>query len=107
MLADRVEQPTGTPDTPDVRMLPAYDNYLVGYRTREVSVPALRRVGVWPGGGIIRPTVIADGLVVGTWTRGSGSRSVQVDTFEPGPPEIEEGIEREKEAVARFLRAAE
>ncbi|MEV0748904.1 winged helix DNA-binding domain-containing protein [Streptomyces sp. NPDC050273] len=107
MLADRVEQPTGTPDTPDVRMLPAYDNYLVGYRTREVSVPALRRAGVWPGGGIIRPTVIADGLVVGTWTRGSGSRSVQVDTFEPGPPEIEEGIEREKEAVARFLRAAE
>ncbi|MFD0212094.1 winged helix DNA-binding domain-containing protein [Streptomyces hirsutus] len=104
MLAGRVEEPTGTPDTPDVRMLPAYDNYLVGYRTREASVPPLHQASVWPGGGIIRSTVIADGLAVATWTRGSGSRSIQVDAFEPVPPQIEQGIDMEEEAVVRFLQ---
>ena len=104
MLAGRVKELPGSSDTPDVRMLPAYDNYLIGYRTREVSVPALHQARVWPGGGLIRPTVIADGLAVATWTRGSGARSVQVDAFEPVPPQIEQGIDMEKEAVVGFLR---
>ncbi|MFI1015836.1 winged helix DNA-binding domain-containing protein [Streptomyces sp. NPDC020965] len=104
MLAGRVEPPMGTPDAPDVRMLPAYDNYLVGYRTREASVPALHQASVWPGGGTIRPTVIADGLAIATWTCGSGSRSIQVDAFEPVPHQIEQGINMEKEAVVLFLQ---
>ncbi|GAA3315887.1 hypothetical protein GCM10020219_033330 [Nonomuraea dietziae] len=104
MLAGRVKELPGSSDTPDVRMLPAYDNYLIGYRTREVSVPALHQARVWPGGGLIRPTVIADGLAIATWTRGSGSRSIQVDAFEPVRPQIERGIDMEKEAVVGFLR---
>ncbi|MFF1870485.1 winged helix DNA-binding domain-containing protein [Kitasatospora herbaricolor] len=40
-----------SPGTLDVRMLPAYDNYLVGYRGRELSVPAAHHGRVWPGGG--------------------------------------------------------
>lgn len=72
---------------PDVRLLPAYDNYLLGYRTRENSVPAAYQARVWPGGGVIRPTVIADGLAIGTWARKSGS--VQVDAFEPPSPRIQ------------------
>ncbi|MGW6690391.1 winged helix DNA-binding domain-containing protein [Streptomyces sp. NPDC054961] len=104
MLAGRVKELAGPSDTPDVRMLPAYDNYLIGYRTREVSVPALHQARVWPGGGLIRPTVTADGLAIATWTRGSGSRSIQVDAFEPVPPQIEQGIDMEKEAVVGFLR---
>ncbi|MEW2079208.1 winged helix DNA-binding domain-containing protein [Streptomyces sp. NPDC013433] len=104
MLAGRVKELPGSSDTPDVRMLPAYDNYLIGYRTREVSVPALHQAHVWPGGGLIRPTVIADGLAIATWTRGSGARSIQVDAFEPVPPQIEQGIDMEKEAVVGFLR---
>src|SRR5260221_11302608 len=96
MPAGRVEEPTGPSDTPDVRMLPAYDNYLVGYRTREASVPALHQARVWPGGGLIRPTVIADGLAIATWTRTSGARSIHVDAFEPVPPQIELGIDTSK-----------
>ncbi|GAA4601914.1 hypothetical protein GCM10023195_05340 [Actinoallomurus liliacearum] len=104
MLAGRVEEPTGPSDTPDVRMLPAYDNYLVGYRTRDISVPALHQAGVWPGGGIIRPTVIADGLAIATWTRGSGARCIQVNAFGSVPPQIELGIDLEKASVVRFLQ---
>jgi len=88
--------------TPDVRMLPAYDNYLAGYRTREVSVPAAHQARVWPGGGIIRPTVIVDGLAIATWTRRDGGRSVTVDTFEPLSPQVRPGVDAEISEVSRF-----
>lgn len=104
MLAGQASEPASPSGTPDVRMLPAYDNYLVGYRTREVSVPALHQARVRPGGGVIRPTVIADGLAVATWTRTSGGRSIQVDAFEPVPPRTESGIDEEKRSVIRFLQ---
>ncbi|MCH0542029.1 AlkZ family DNA glycosylase [Streptomyces sp. MUM 203J] len=104
MLAGRVEELPGPSETPDVRMLPAYDNYLIGYRTRELSVPALHQARVWPGGGLIQPTVIADGLAIATWNRGSGSHSIRVNAFEPVPPQIEQGIDMEKKAVVGFLR---
>lgn len=105
-LAGRTAEPAGTSGAADVRLLPAYDNYLVGYRTRELSVPAAYQAQVWPGGGIIRPTVIVDGLAVGTWSRGSGARSVQVRAFEPVPPQLEQGVERERASVIHFLQPA-
>ncbi|MEU1408008.1 winged helix DNA-binding domain-containing protein [Streptomyces sp. NPDC005728] len=104
MIAGRMQELPGPSATPDVRMLPAYDNYLVGYRTREVSVPAPHQARVWPGGGLIRPTVIADGLAIATWSRGSGARSIKVDAFEPVPPQIQREVDVEKDAVVRFLR---
>jgi hypothetical protein len=103
-LAGRVGKPASTSGTPDVRMLPAYDNYLVGYRSRELSVPALHHARVWPGGGLIRPTVITDGLAIATWSRGSGARSIKVDAFEPVPLQIQREVDMEKDAVVRFLR---
>ncbi|MEU1710856.1 winged helix DNA-binding domain-containing protein [Streptomyces sp. NPDC005706] len=104
MITGRPQELPCPSDTPDVRMLPAYDNYLVGYRTREVSVPAAHQARVWPGGGIIRPTVIADGLAIATWSRGSGARSVNVDAFDPVPPQIQREVDMEKDAVFRFLK---
>lgn len=104
MLAGQAKELPASSGTPDVRMLPAYDNYLTGYRTREVSVPALHQTRVRPGGGLVRPTVIADGLAIATWTRGPGSRSVQVAAFDPVPAGIEQGIDMEKEAIVGFLR---
>ena len=103
MLSGRVPE-TGEPATPDVRLLPAYDNYLIGYRTRENSVPALHQSRVWPGGGLIRPTVIADGLAIGTWTRRSDGRSVQVDAFEHLPPPVQREVDAETIAVVGFVR---
>lgn len=97
-----VDGAEGTSGAPDVRMLPAYDNYLLGYRTREASVPLSHQARVWPGGGLIRPTVIADGLAVATWTR-SGARSIQIDEFEPLPPRLQPGMSAEMAAVANFL----
>jgi hypothetical protein len=106
--ADSIPEPQPDPEPqserPDVRLLPAYDNYLVGYRTRELSVPAAYQNRVWPGGGVIRPTAIADGLAIGTWTRRDAGRLVQVDAFEPLSPPVQALVDAEAEAVTRFLR---
>ena len=73
-------------DSPDVRLLPAYDGYLLGYRNRDLSVPIPYQRQVWPGGGLIRPVVLADGLAVGTW---AGRKAIKVEPFEPLPPRIQ------------------
>jgi len=48
-----------------VRLLPVFDNYLVGYRERDLLIDAADRPHVYAGG-IIRPTVLLDGRVIGT-----------------------------------------
>ncbi|MFE0600722.1 winged helix DNA-binding domain-containing protein [Streptomyces sp. NPDC058892] len=93
------------PGEPDVRLLPAYDNYLVGYRSRDLSVPAEHERRVWPGGGQIRATVVVDGLAVGTWSGGRRGAPVTVEPFpgsEPPSPAVAAGIARESADIARF-----
>ncbi|MET9514325.1 winged helix DNA-binding domain-containing protein [Streptomyces sp. NPDC002994] len=101
--------PAGAGGEPDVRLLPAYDNYLVGYRSRELSVPTEHERRVWPGGGQIRPTVMVDGRAVGTWSGGRRGQGLTVDPF-PGtaPPAaaVATGIARESADVARFYGAS-
>jgi hypothetical protein len=101
--AELGREPSGGPD---VRLLPAYDNYLVGYRSRALAVAAEFERQVWPGGGQIRPTVTVDGQVVGTWSRRDGGRSVQVSLFGDVPPAVAAGIAAESADVSRFLRPA-
>ncbi|GAA2724589.1 winged helix DNA-binding domain-containing protein [Actinocorallia aurantiaca] len=67
--------PTPAPAASFVRLLPAYDEYLLGWTTR--PVPASRHRDVHPGGGVLRPTVIADGRIVGVWPGG------RIDLWEP------------------------
>jgi hypothetical protein len=104
VLAELMEELPDSPGTLDVRMLPAYDNYLVGYRTRELSVPAAHLGRVWPGGGVIRPTVVADGLSIGTWARRDAGRVVQVDAFAPLSSQVQALVDAEASAVTRFLQ---
>ncbi|MER7821149.1 winged helix DNA-binding domain-containing protein [Streptomyces sp. NPDC096097] len=98
-------EPSPTPGEPDVRLLPAYDNYLVGYRNRDLSVPAAHERRVWPGGGQIRATVLVDGLAVGTWSGGRRGAPVAVEPFpgaEPHTPAVAAGIARESADIRRF-----
>ncbi|RII13112.1 hypothetical protein DSC45_25000 [Streptomyces sp. YIM 130001] len=94
----------GAPE-PDVRLLPAFDNYLLAYGSRELSVPAADERRVWPGGGMIRPTVMVDGRAVGTWSGGRGGVEPRVEPFpgsEPFTAGVVAGIARESADVARF-----
>ena len=96
--ADRLEGPV--PDPPLVRLLPAFDTYLLGYRGRELAVPAEHARRVWPGGGIVHPTVVANGRAVATWRirRRGGRADVEIEPFTRGPAAGAEAAD-----VIRFL----
>ncbi|MFF5207434.1 winged helix DNA-binding domain-containing protein [Streptosporangium sp. NPDC000396] len=79
-----------------VRLLPAFDEYLLGWRTRSGVLADAHARSVHPGGGILRPTVLVDGLIRGTWSL-NGPR-LTVSPFEEEIPAGEEA-----EDVRRFL----
>lgn len=86
----------------DVRLLPGFDGLLVAYRSRAWTVPATGERQVWPGGGMIRATVLVDGQVRATWTR---NRATVVTRPLPGCPDPtdEPGLPAEAADVQRFL----
>ncbi len=82
-----------------VRLAPAFDEYLLGWKSRDPILPAEHTRAVFPGGGILRPVVIADGVIRGVWSR--KGEEVTVTPFaplEPGP------LAAEIDDVRRFLR---
>lgn len=95
---------------PGLRLLAAFDNYLVGYRDRDATIDPDHRGSVYAHG-VVRPTVLVDGRVAGTWrlgreaprTAGDGSATVAVRMFRsPTRGQIAD-IEREVADVGRFL----
>ena len=82
-----VDEIAATPPTDAVRLLPAFDQYVLGPGTADAQVLAAgRRSDVSRAAGWIAPVVVAGGRVVGTWeTRG---RQLEVSLFaeEQRPP---------------------
>jgi hypothetical protein len=95
--------PDPPPEPPRLRLLPAFDTYLLGYRTRDLAVPAEHARSVWPGGGIVRPTVVENGLATGTWRqrRRGACVTIEVDPF--GAPPDPRRLAEELDDVGRFL----
>jgi hypothetical protein len=90
----------------DVRLLPAFDTYLLGYRRRDLAVPQLLLRRLQRGGGWIHPAVAVNGRAVGAWSlRKSGSRGGQltIERFAPMSPVVRAGVAMEVEDVGRFL----
>lgn len=89
-----------------VHLLPAFDEYLIGYRDRSpvVADDQLRRViGL---NGLVNPTVIVDGRVVGTWKRDADARGhVRIAPFRPLVEKEQLGIDRAATRLSRFLGA--
>ena len=74
------------PAPPEVRLLPAFDGILLGHRDRALTVRPEHARAVLPGGGILRPTVLAGGLVEGTWRFKRGTP--EVTPFDPPGPDV-------------------
>jgi hypothetical protein len=91
------------PPAPDVRLLAAFDTLLLGWRRREVVVPAGHERAVVPGGGVVRAAVLARGVAAGTWRlAGSGrKRAFVAEWFAQRPDDA--SLAAEVEDVARFL----
>ncbi|MBO0685748.1 MAG: AlkZ family DNA glycosylase [Candidatus Dormibacteraeota bacterium] len=85
----------------DVRLLPAYDDYLLSYTSRRLSVPSGRERTVWPGGGQIRACIVADGLVCGVWRR-DRRRGLSIELFDDAPGGMDAALEAERVDLLRF-----
>jgi hypothetical protein len=63
-------------------LLPAFDEYLLGYADRGAVLEAKHSPKVVPGSnGVFLPMLVRDGLVVGTWKRSSGRKEVTIQAI--------------------------
>jgi len=101
LLGKRLPRPARSPV---VRLLGAYDNYNLGYQSRDFAVKPANVEQIVPGGGIVRPTITVDGRFVGTWTsKRSGKKlAVKIEPFAPLEPAVELAIAAEIADVGRF-----
>jgi len=100
----RWEKPeTGEADEGGVALLPAFDEWLLGWKSRDPILPREHAKQVVPGGGIIRPAAIADGRVFATWRLDRPKRRVEIDPFGRVTKAMREGIENEVAALGEFL----
>jgi hypothetical protein len=105
VLKERLALKTAPVKT-DVRLLPAFDAYLLGYRRRDLAVPLPLQRRLQRGGGWLHPAIIVNGRAIAAWSLGkSGSRGAQVTIELLGSirPTVRAGIDTEVAQVGRFL----
>lgn len=88
-----------------VRLLPAFDSYLLGYRNRDLAVPQQYVKRINAGGGMLHPILLVDGRVVGIWKlqRKMHHLDVLVEPFEHLATAIHAALEIEVANLAHFL----
>jgi DNA glycosylase AlkZ-like len=92
--------------TPVVRLLGRFDDYLLGWRDRDLVLERRHARRIQAGGGWIHPAVVVDGRVAGTWRarRAAGRLEVTVQPFGRLPAGTRPGLEAEAADLGRFLR---
>lgn len=90
------------PDGGGVRLLGGFDNYLVGYRDRTGIITDDRRGAVYSGG-LIRPTILRDGAVVGRWRLDRARGRVALEYFVAPGRRLRALVEAEVADLARFV----
>jgi Winged helix DNA-binding domain len=87
-----------------VRLLPAWDTYLMGHRDRGFIAESASWRRIMPGGGVLRATILLDGRGVGTWRmrRERGGLRIDLEPFSRLEPATAEAIEAEVADIGRF-----
>ena len=83
-----------------VHLLPPYDEYLIGYKSRQVTLHPDHSHRAHNNSGIFWPVVLQDGEVIGNWSAPAGK--VSVDIFHPEAVLDMQALQQETE---RFTRA--
>jgi Winged helix DNA-binding domain len=100
--------PPAGPSGPVVRLLGRFDDYLLGWRGRDLVLDPGFAGRVQAGGGWIHPAVVVDGRVAGTWRarRARGRLELTVEPFGGRLPRgARPALEAEAADVGRFLGA--
>jgi hypothetical protein len=71
-------EPSEVPSHKGVFLFPAFDEYIVGYRDRSAVIAAKWANRFEARNGMLEPTVVVGGQVVGTWKRALSRKAVEV-----------------------------
>lgn len=88
-----------------LHLLPAFDEYLLGYTNRSAVLPVEYSGKVVPGkNGVFFPIIVEDGQVTGTWKKEIARKSIAFE-FNPFSPErdLPASWQKEAEAFSNFL----
>ena len=89
-----------------VHLLPGFDEYLLGYGDRSAALAPEHAEAIVPGSnGMFKPTIVADGEVVGTWKRILRAREIVVEAtpFARLPGQVDEGLVEAVQAYGAFI----
>lgn len=101
-LVDLPDAELPDPDTPaPVRLLPAFDNVLLGHADRTRIIRDDDRKRVVPGAALVRPTILVDGIVRGTWAFAAGG--IRIEPFRPLSATEQESVEEEADEMRAFI----
>jgi hypothetical protein len=106
MLADDVPQAEAAEPSGMVRLLPAFDHYVVAApRDRDAVVPGAFKGRVYRPQGWLSPVLLVDGRVAGVWRHEKKGRrlGVRVEPFSELPAWVRTAAEGEAERLAGFL----
>jgi len=95
------------PPTKEVaRLLPAFDEYLLGWKDRQLMAPESRWRTIQRGGGWLHPVVLVDGRAVGTWSSERAAHELRIDVmpFEPLRPSLRRRIDEDARDIGRFVK---
>jgi Winged helix DNA-binding domain len=66
-------------DKSSVDLLPAFDEYLIGYKDRSAVLAVEHATRIVPGkNGVFQPTIVVGGRVAGTWKRRLKKNSIEI-----------------------------
>jgi hypothetical protein len=109
MLAADVEEAAAAEPEGVVRLLPAFDHYVVAApRGADAALAAAVRGRVYRPQGWLSPVLLVDGRMAGVWSheRRGSAVAVQVEPFEAVEPAVRAGVEAEAERLAAFVGGA-
>lgn len=88
-----------------VHLLPAFDEYFLGYADRSAVLSPRHFPAVMTTNGIFRPTVLHEGRVVGTWSRSVKKTGVHIalTTFQPLDRKAKNALGDAAQRHAEFL----
>ena len=91
--------------TARVHLLPGFDEYLLGYGDRTAALALEHSEAIVPGGnGVFKPTIVADGEVVGTWKRTlrAGEIVIEAAPFARLPSSVHQGLAKAVQAYGAY-----
>lgn len=88
-----------------VHLLPAFDEYLISYKSRNVSILSDHQPKAFTTNGIFKPIIVINGQVGGIWKRTIKKDKVFIETdfFDKPAKSVRDAIEKEVISFGKFL----